>query len=226
MASPKTHRFAIYRPDYSDDEKPSAFVAADLLDYPPERWWRKVNPPRKPGRGATPPAPPTRAAYWRNRSPSRLLKPTELPGESKASAKRRVGLARSYFASLAAFERKRTRGNRAGGNAEWRVALIGSVAMRSDSGPFDELAHGRQFSPWQRVARGTLVADVTIRQQYLQTCRRAVALSPKQHAPEWDKSLGTFDERIGYNDSERGVIFPERKDGSRSGVWIEFRLVG
>lgn len=225
MARSSTRTHKLYTTDKSNADAPDAFKAGELLTYPDDDWWAEVNPPRQPDEQEGPPPPPTRAAYWKDRSPSRLLNPSPLPREGKARAKERAQKARSYFASLAAYERRRTRGTRAAGMAEWRIVFRGAVGTVSDTGPFDLIGEGRQFSPWQRVARGVAVSHDAILAQYYQTCRRAVALEAKAHAPKWDASLGTFDAIIGYNDSDKGVIFPESRGDKPAGAWIEFRLV-
>jgi hypothetical protein len=215
--------WTLYRNDPSSADHPDAFEAADKLDYPTLAWWRKANPPPKLKKDKRKrPQPPTDAAYWRNRSPSRLLRSDPLPGESKAAARKRVALARSYFARLAnyLFRTKHARKNQRG--AEWRIVLRGYVAGVAGPGRgMAKITDGRQASPWEKIAAGEHVSDADIRARYLETSRRAVAIVAK-HAPAWADTLGTFTPARGYLKSDAGVVFPDG-DKRNDGVVLEVR---
>lgn len=213
-------RWALYRNDPEADEHPEAFEVSDLLEYPTLAWWRKANPPApliadKRKR----PRPPTDAAYWRNRTPARLVNPSPLPGEGKARAKQRVTQARRYLARLRDYQYRTRHARRRERPAHWRIALRGYVVAATPGQGVGKIADGRQFSPWSQLAPGAHVPDADIRARYLETARRAVAITAT-HAPQWADTLGTFTPARGYSKSDAGVIFP---DGSKrnAGVLLE-----
>lgn len=215
-----TRSFSLYQTDAGKAAHPDAFELADRLTYPPASWWRKANPPPKLSRSRARRVPrvPTRAQYWQRYDRRRLLQTTPLRGESKANARKRVTRARSYFARLDNYEFRVAKGE-ARDVTEWRIVLRGEIhAVPRPGQQPGKVMDGRQASPWERVTPGIAVPDFTLRARYLDTARRAIAVTAA-HAPDWSARLGTFDEKHGYNQSDMAILFPD------GGVTLEVRRV-